>query len=736
LIDLATIPSRIARLDMNAIERKRTTESLHAFVRAAWHVVEPTSPFVDGRHIHAICEALEACESGQIRQLLINIPPRFAKSLLVSVFFPAWCWARKPESRFLFMSYAQTLSTRDSRKTRQIIQSDWYQGLWGDQVILASDQNQIMRFENTRSGYRIASSIRGTGTGEGGDFVGVDDPHSADQAASDIEREGALTWWDETMSTRQNDPKTGCRIIVMQRLHQRDLSGHVLAQGGYVHLCLPMEFDPRRKCVVDIPGFKFEDWRKEEGELLWPERFGPEEVIQLKKELRTYGTAGQLQQEPAPRGGGMFKRAWFGTVDHKPEGLSWMRYWDLAGTAESAINPDPDYTAGALVGVGEERVVIADLQHFRGTDHEIGNRIEQTAQADGPEVPIAIEQEPGSSGKSLIDHYIRRLIGYNVRGHRPTGQKENRWGPFAGLAAAGGVSLVRGGWIQDFLSEVEVAPAGAHDDQLDAVVGALSLLSSGEDRRIFKMLDPIHMMLDQPKIMPMREGWGLVVPGYINKDGDDVIRPVGLVRAIVQGTGGVCGCVWAAVDEDFDWSVYRVYKQTGWGAGENAREINRLSGKEFFRYDLINSIEAAPGNWGRSEDQFASYTDEQGEQPLCSLEPVKFSGQDRQEGLAAVRALLLSTLAIEAVDHAWWGESGQDRDTVISMRQDSGMFISPACRGLFDELATMKYKPAAGAEAGGRPTERASGDEVTPLVDCLRMLTQATMGDLIRRRSA
>lgn len=719
----------------NDLERMAAEESLHAFVRLAWPILEPGTRFIDGRHIHAICEALEACERGEIRNLLINIPPRCAKSLLVSVFFPAWAWTRKPQLRYLFASYAQSLSIRDSLKCRRLIESPWYQRNWGERVSLNTDQNQKIRFENSAMGYRLATSVGGTATGEGGDYIAVDDCHNVEQALSEVQREGALIWWDETMSTRLNDPKTGRKIIVMQRLHERDLSGHVLAQGGYVHLCLPMEFEPARRCVIDLPGYQFADWRREAGELLWPERFGPDEVEGLKRALGAYGAAGQLQQAPAPRGGGLFQRDWFPVIERRPDGLAWMRYWDLASTAERAVSPDPDWSVGALVGYGADRVIIADIQRMRGGDYEVEQRIRHTAGADGQEVPIVIEQEPGSSGKSLVNHLIRGLAGYHVRGHRPSGRKEDRWAPLASLACAGGVSLVRGEWIHEFLAEAEVAPAGAHDDQLDAVSGALSLLSAGEDRRMFKMLtDQAHMMFDQPRIMPLRDAWGLIVPGYIDPEGHEVIRPVELARAIIQGTAGPCGCLWAAIDEDYDWTIYRVYKQRGWGAKENAREIARLSGQEVYRFDLIDSRETAPDNWGRSEDLFAEYTDADGNQPLLTLEPVRFRAEDRAEGVNTVRSMLLAALAIEQPGAEWWRQSGQDPAAVEQMAHDSALFIAPSCRALYEELDSMRYRPPAGADAGARPSEQASSEEELPLAAALRMLAQAALGDLIRRR--
>ncbi|HEX5242017.1 MAG TPA: phage terminase large subunit [Tepidisphaeraceae bacterium] len=282
--------------------------ALLEFIQNAWPVVEPRTPFVPGKHLEAICEHLEAVTHGHIRNLLINIPPRHMKSLAVCVFWPAWEWTFEPQRRWLFSSYVLSLSTRDSARCRRLIESDWYRKLYGDRFQLRADQNAKDRFENDHGGCRLATSVGGAATGEGGDRVVVDDPHNVVERDSNLMREMALAWWDQTMSTRLNDPKTGAKVIVMQRIHEKDLSGHVLEQGGYEHLCLPAEFEPDRKCITSI---KWSDWRTKEGECLWPVRIGPRELADLKLRLGPSGYAGQFQQRPAPAGGSRFQSSWF-----------------------------------------------------------------------------------------------------------------------------------------------------------------------------------------------------------------------------------------------------------------------------------------------------------------------------------------------------------------------------------------------------------------------------------------
>jgi hypothetical protein len=289
------------------IDAERAVRSLREFVRQAWPVVEPSTPFVPGFHIDAIIEHLEAVTHGQIRNLLINVPPRHMKSLLVSVFWPAWEWIVHPERRWLYSSYAASLSIRDSVKFRRLIESTWYQSRWGDRFDLTSDQNTKVRVDNSRSGYRIATSVGGSATGEGGDRIICDDPHNVQEVESDTVRKGTLDWFDIVMSTRVNDPKTSAMVVVMQRCHQQDLSGHLLEQGGWEHLCLPAEYEGAT-CKTSIG---FCDPRKEMGELLWKERYGTPEIEDLKRRLGSYAAAGQLQQRPSPLGGGILKRHWW-----------------------------------------------------------------------------------------------------------------------------------------------------------------------------------------------------------------------------------------------------------------------------------------------------------------------------------------------------------------------------------------------------------------------------------------
>ena len=248
---------------MHEKEKRLMTLSLHTFVRQAWSVIEPGRPFVDNWHIKAICDHLQAVTERRIKRLLINVPFRTSKSSVVSVLWPAWVWIQDqtkmqfagPTHQWLCGSYAAKLATRDNLKMRRLITSDWYRSYWGDKFKLTGDQNEKIRFQNDKLGYRIAFGMTGGVMGDGGDTLLIDDPHDRQGAHSEAERETALTNFDEGIITRLNDPATGAIVIIMQRLHQNDLSGHVLKQPGWDHLMLPMEYEPSRAKTTSL-GFK------------------------------------------------------------------------------------------------------------------------------------------------------------------------------------------------------------------------------------------------------------------------------------------------------------------------------------------------------------------------------------------------------------------------------------------------------------------------------------------------
>jgi predicted phage terminase large subunit-like protein len=362
-----TLP--ITAAELSAVEQELARRHLHDFVRQAWPIVEPDVDFVDNWHIEGLCAHLEAVVRGEISNLLINVPPGCCKSLLTSVFLPAWTWIEQPSARWLFASYGQELSTRDSLRCRSIVTSPWYRDRWGDRFTLMPDQNCKTRYDTDHRGWRIATSVGGRATGEHPDFIIVDDPHNAKQAESAVQRQAALNWWDGTISTRGR-ARGVRRVVIMQRLHERDLSGHLLESGEWQHICLPMEFEPDRMRPTTLNGWT--DRRTEVGELLWPALFDRASVASLTRELGSARAAGQLQQRPPEHyEGAEWPNEYFGASrwfdDWPPEERIVLRV--MALDPSKGGHEKSDYSAFVLLAleIGGRMWVDADIQR-RDTD--------------------------------------------------------------------------------------------------------------------------------------------------------------------------------------------------------------------------------------------------------------------------------------------------------------------------------------------------------------------------------
>jgi predicted phage terminase large subunit-like protein len=455
---------------IDEVDQELAARGLREFVRQAWPVVEPATEFVSGWHLDAICEHLEAVTRGQIHRLLISVPPRHMKSLAVSVFWPCWEWITHPERRWLFCSYAAGLAIRDSVKCRRMVESLWYRRRWLDRFVLTSDQNEKSRFENDKAGYRIAIGVGGAATGEGGDRVVVDDPHNVREAESEIVRQSVLDWWDQVMSTRLNDPKRGAMVIVMQRVHENDLAGHVLQQGGYEELKLPAEYEGGQQ----VTSIGWRDPRTELGELLWPERFGQEEVEALKRTMGSYAAAGQLQQRPAPAAGGILKRHWWKFYREAPRPFSEViQSWDCAFKDTRTS----DFVVGQVWGRNGADKYLLDQVRGRmdcpATIQAVKRLSEKWPQA---QAKLVEDKANGPAVIATLKHEIVGLIAVN-----PEGGKEVRAHAVSPQIEAGNVYLpdpTIAPWIGGFLDECAAFPNGAYDDQVDAMSQALVRLGT------------------------------------------------------------------------------------------------------------------------------------------------------------------------------------------------------------------------------------------------------------------
>lgn len=497
---------------------ERCRRSLATFIREAWPILEPATPFVDGWHIDVVAEHLEAVSRGELLRLIVNIPPRSMKSLTTAIFWPAWNWMEQPHLRWLYASYSARLSGDHSQATRRLIESKGgaeegtlfervgYQGvlalLHDEPWQLAKDQNEKTRFDTTATGFRLATSVGAMVTGQGGDRIVVDDALSASQARSDTERITANEWWSGTMTSRFNN-ENAAAVIVMQRLHEEDLTGYLLEKGGWHHLCLPAEYEPSHPFVYpdavtlpsgrELPG----DPRTEDGELLEPVRLGREKLDELLREQGSYGYAGQLQQRPAPAEGGMFKKHWW--KRYRPEDLPpWPRHvasWDMRFS--DSQKESSSYVVGQVWAVqGADRYLVGQVRARLSFTETL-------------KAVLAVEQwisceakliEKKANGEAVLNTFKKTIPG--MVEINPKESKEARAAAITPQVEAGNVWIPDAEFIpvpppfewtdedgtkhrlefeptrvDDFTHEHAVFPNGAHDDQVDSLSQVLDWLA-------------------------------------------------------------------------------------------------------------------------------------------------------------------------------------------------------------------------------------------------------------------
>ena len=344
---------------------------LLAFVRYFWPLLEPGTKFVDGWALEAVCEHLEAVTFGEITKLLINVPPGFMKSLLTDVFWPAWEWGpmKMPHIRYVAFSYSSMLTERDNVKFKDLITSREYQSMYGSAALKSEDQIVKVRAQGSRKvsnwkhGWKFATSVGGVGTGERGDRVILDDPHNIKESESEITRKETVRWFRESMSSRLNNMETGAKVVIMQRVHEEDVSGAIITElGDWCHLLIPMEYvwgfvsDERGEMVPPRTEIGWTDprWRETpeecDGELAWPERF-PERIIpSMKKDAGPYAWAGQYQQTPKVRGDAIFELEWWQPwepIDGKFPPFSYV-----VASVDSAFTEKEQNDPSAMVVVG------------------------------------------------------------------------------------------------------------------------------------------------------------------------------------------------------------------------------------------------------------------------------------------------------------------------------------------------------------------------------------------------
>lgn len=510
--------------------------SLIEFVESSWSSISPAD-YQPNWAIDALCDHLQAVAEGQIKRLLINFPPRCGKTTVASICYPAWTWARRkktylsgPQVRFLCGSYNDDLALQNSNMHRRLVNSPWFQERWGKRFTLTADQNTKSQFDTTVGGSRISTSARGSLLGIGGDVILIDDPHNTKQAESEAERMHALSWWKEISTTRLNDPKRAAIIVIMQRLHEEDVSGLILESEwspDWVHLCIPMEYDWPRHCVTslgweDPRGLAEDDSplieiapdgerlpasaeartildEERQGELMWPERFGPEEMIRIKANLGPYMSSGRLQQQPTPDKGGIFKREWWQVWE--PEDGKFPVFELLVASLDSAFTEKEENDPSALTvwGVfeleGKRRIML--VHAWRKHLAFSGPRIDK-----GPQETLAAHKRRTQDSWGLMEwlnetcnrfRVDRLLIEAKANGISAAQELQNRFGlqdwavqlcPVKGDKVARALAVQptwsqmmiyapNRDWAEMTIDEMAVFPKGKHDHLTDSATQAM-----------------------------------------------------------------------------------------------------------------------------------------------------------------------------------------------------------------------------------------------------------------------
>jgi predicted phage terminase large subunit-like protein len=437
-----------------------------SFARRAFCELNPQTQFLLGWHFEIIAAKLAAVFDGKIRRLIISMPPRYLKSHLASVAFPAWCLGRNPGVQILCVSYAQELADKLSRDCRRVVTSDWYK--WIFPTRLSPRHQAVPEFETTAQGCRIATSVGGVLTGRGADIIIIDDPLKPEEALSEAHRQGANEWFDHTLYSRLNDKQQGAIVLIMHRLHEDDLVGHVLGQEDWEVVCLPAIAEEDETIVVDSRlGRRW--FQRRRGEALHPERESVAMLEQIRRTIGEYNFAGQYQQMPSPLGGGLVKAAWFRhyAADELPQQFDRIvQSWDTASKASELS----DFSVCTSWGIAGKNLYLLDVLRRRMEYPELKREVRAQYERFRPSV-VLIEDK--ASGTQLIQELIADGV-HAVTRYQPQSDKSMRMHAQTAMIENGFVHLPdTAPWLAAYLHELTNFPKGKHDDQVDSTAQML-----------------------------------------------------------------------------------------------------------------------------------------------------------------------------------------------------------------------------------------------------------------------
>lgn len=456
-------PPRLSQADLTRLMR----HDFASFIAAAFVELNPGTSYLHNWHIDVLAARLTAFAQGKTTRLVIMLPPRSLKSHCASVSLIAWLLGQDPTKRIICASYSQDLADFHARACLKLMQSSLYRHLF-PATQLSTSRPATAEFFTTLQGMRLATSVGGTLTGKGGDFVIIDDPLKPEDAMSDTLRNHVNEWYDGTMISRLNNKATGGVLIIMQRLHEDDLVGHVLQQHGWEVLRLPAIADTDEEFRIDTP-LGHRTFKRQEGEALHPERESIATLDQIRTAQGEYHFAAQYQQLPAPRGGGLLKTAWLQYYEphERPEFFDHViQSWDTAAKATQLA----DYSVCTTWGVKGDKIYLLEVYRAKLDFPDLRRAAIQLVEQHRPDYVLVEDQ---SSGTQLIQELPTYGV-MTVTPYKPKGDKVVRFHRITCLFATGKVLIPRSApWLVEFVYELTVFPTGRHDDQADSMTQAL-----------------------------------------------------------------------------------------------------------------------------------------------------------------------------------------------------------------------------------------------------------------------
>ena len=458
---------KVTRSEYRALVR----QDFHAFIEQTFYHLNPATQFLDGWHIEVIAAALEDCRRGWTKRLIINLPPRSLKSHCATVAFPAWLLGHNPSAQIICCSYAQELASKHAMDCRSLLSSGWYQGLFPTR--LSSERQAVSEFMTTKKGFRMATSVGGMLTGRGADCIIVDDPLKPTDALSDAERNAVNNWFENTLYSRLNNKQDGCIVVVMQRLHEDDLVGHVLGMEPWKVIRFPAIAEEDEIHEIDTP-YGPQRFERRVGEALHSERESLDVLNGIREAVGEYNFSGQYQQAPSPQGGGLVKAEWFKTYAEGDLPATFdmvLQSWDTANKATELS----DYSVCITLGILGKHIYLLNVFRGRLGYPELRRSVLEQSRRSSPQT-ILIEDK--ASGTQLIQELIGEGM-YAVQRYEPKMEKTLRMHSITGMIESGFVHLPdKAPWLGEFVHELVTFPNGRYDDQADAISQAFDWLKN------------------------------------------------------------------------------------------------------------------------------------------------------------------------------------------------------------------------------------------------------------------